>query len=123
VAALTGGLLASSRVQAHWDIELPDGDRMQRFLANPSDRWVNEHTVQRIPGVGWYVLVLFENAHVVGVLAFPNDLTAVCSQLGQRHPRQSEILRLTRRDWQRIRDHVDAFSGCFTCGHRFAEHR
>jgi hypothetical protein len=110
VAALTEGTLASSRVQSQWDVELPNGERVQvRFLANPRDRWVNEHLVYRIPNVQWYCLVLFEDMRVAGVLSFPNDLTAICAVLKKRHPRQDETLQFTRRNWWAIRDDPDRF--------------
>jgi len=37
------------------------------------------HIVHRIPGVTWHALVLYEGG--VGVIAFPNDLTAICAAL------------------------------------------
>ena len=50
VAALMGGRLASNPVQAYWDIELPDGAKVQaKYLVNSTDpsskAWVNEHLV------------------------------------------------------------------------------
>jgi predicted RNase H-like nuclease len=109
VAGLTGGRGAHSRVQAGWDVEVGDERIQVRFLANPAGRWINEHLVYRIPGVQWYTLVLFEELRVVGVLAFPNDLTDICSRLEKRHPRQAETLQLTQPNWQRIRDNADTF--------------
>jgi hypothetical protein len=110
VAALVGGTMASNRVQRHWDVAVPDGSLIQvKTLANPTDRWINEHTVHRLPGVDWYALVLFENFAPVGVVAFPPDLTAVCGALGKRHPRQDEELQFTRRNWLAIRDDPDRF--------------
>lgn len=50
VAALTGGTLATSRVQARYDLVLGDSTTVQvRYLANPAGPWVNEHLVHRIP--------------------------------------------------------------------------
>ncbi|MBO3739487.1 hypothetical protein [Actinoplanes flavus] len=71
--ALLGGELAASRVQAHWDLELPGGSKVQvKYLANPAGRWVNEHTVRRPAGeVQQYALVLFEAFAVVGVVVMP----------------------------------------------------
>lgn len=111
VAALTGGALATSRVQAKWDILQPNGNLLQvRYLANPADRWVNEHLVQTIPGVDRYALVLFEDMHPTGVLTFPPDLAPICSALGKRHPRQGKTLQFTRRNWLQMRDHADVFT-------------
>jgi hypothetical protein len=110
VAALTGGWLATSRVQAAWDVQEPDGSLTQvRYLANPGNRWVNEHLVRRIQAVTWYTLVLYEGGAAMGVVAFPNDLTAICAALGKRHPFQEETLQFTRRNWWAIRDNPDRF--------------
>jgi len=111
VAALTGAALAPSRVQAGHDLVLPDRQKIQvRYLANPSGAWVNEHLVQRIPGVEWYALVLFEAFAVIGVLALPADrLTQLGQALGKRHPRQDETLQLTRRNWCAIREDPNRF--------------
>jgi hypothetical protein len=111
VAALTGGTLATSRVQAGHDLALVDGVKVQvRFLANPAHTWINEHLVQQIPGVQWHTLVLLEAFSVTGVLAFPTrSLGAICQALGKRHPRQDETLQLTRRNWWTIRSSPDQF--------------
>ena len=40
------GELAPSRTQKGWDLTAPNGDHVQvRYLANPGDRWLNEHVV------------------------------------------------------------------------------
>ncbi len=116
VAALTGGTLATSRVQAGHDLALVDDVKVQvRYLANPAGTWVNEHVVRSISGVHWYTLVLLEAFTVTGVLAFPSrSLAPICQALGKRHPRQNETLQLTRRNWWTIRDSPDQFRahGC-----------
>lgn len=111
VAALAGGVLASSRVQAGHDLVLGEGAKVQvRYLANPAGVWVNEHLVHRIAGVDWYALVLFEAFTVVGVLIFPmGELGSICQALGKRHPRQEDALQFTRRNWWTIRDAPDRF--------------
>jgi hypothetical protein len=110
VAALMGGRSADNRVQPEWDIELSDGSRAQvRYLANPGNRWVNEHHVKSVPGVQWYVLVLLEAFDVTGVIAFPPDLTVICASLGKRHGVQERTLQFTRRNWWTIRDDPDRF--------------
>ncbi len=59
VAAISGGKLATSRVQQGWDVVLLDGKKVQlKSLSNPSvGAWPNEHTVHEIPWVAWYALV------------------------------------------------------------------
>ncbi|MFB6892821.1 hypothetical protein ACFCX4_26310 [Kitasatospora sp. NPDC056327] len=110
VLALWGGRLAASRVQADYDLVAADGEFVQvKYLANPSDGWPNEHVVKRVPGVHWYVLVLYEAFEVTGVLAFPPDLTDICAALGKRHSDRSATLQFTRRNWWAVRDGADAF--------------
>ncbi|GCB50454.1 hypothetical protein [Streptomyces sp. NL15-2K] len=110
VAALLGARLAESRVQANYDLISTDGEHVQvKYLANPVSHWPNEHTVRSIPGVDWYALVVYEAFAVTSVLAFPPDLTEICSALGKRHPGQSTSLQFTRRNWWTVRDDVDAF--------------
>ncbi|GAA4595876.1 hypothetical protein BJY16_001826 [Actinoplanes octamycinicus] len=50
VQALLGAQLAASRVQAHWDLALPDGAKVQvKYLANPADGWVAHRAARRDP--------------------------------------------------------------------------
>ncbi|MFI6762807.1 hypothetical protein ACIBF5_27105 [Micromonospora sp. NPDC050417] len=111
VQALLGGELAPSRVQAHWDLTLPDHARVQiKYLANPDGRWVNEHVVRAHPDVAFYALVLFEAFSVTGVLILPTaQLGAVHLELGKRHLRGDAELQLTRRNWQTMRDEPARF--------------
>ncbi|MFI1358097.1 hypothetical protein ACH4TV_31615 [Streptomyces sp. NPDC020898] len=110
VAALSGGRLAESRVQANYDLISADGEYVQvKYLANPLSDWPNEHTVRTIPGIDWYALVVYEAFTVTGVLAFPPDLTEICAALGKRHTGQSTSLQFTRRNWWTIRDNADAY--------------
>lgn len=110
VAALMGGTLARNRVQRAWDIELPDGAKVQvKYLANASGPWVNEHLVHRIETVHWYVLVIIEGFGVSGVLAFPADLRSIGAALGKRHPGQDITLQFTRTNWQAIRSNPQRF--------------
>jgi len=111
VAALIGGALATNRVQAAWDIQAPDGSLIQvKYLANTANSGINEHLVRRLPGVDWYTLVLIEDFEVVGVLAFPPDLTAICAALRKKHPYQGEQLQFTRRNWLSIRDNTKRYA-------------
>jgi len=111
VAALMGGTLATSRVQADYDVVLAGGATVQvRYLANSGATWVNEHRVYRIRRNVLYALVIFEAFVVVGVLVFPSDeLGSICAALGKRHPHQDSQLLLTRINWWAIRDAPDRF--------------
>ena len=110
VATLVGGTLATSRVQAGWDLETPDGTRYQvKYLANAIDSGVNEHCIRSRPGVDWYALVMIEDFTVAGVVAFPPDLTNVGAALGKKHPRQDVELQFTRVNWLAIRNHPEQF--------------
>lgn len=109
VAALMRGRLASNPVQAYWDIELPDGAKVQaKYLVNSADpttkAWVNEHLVRSLPGVDWYVLVIIEGFRVSGVAAFPPGLSPICQALGKKHGDQDTTLQFGRRNWLAIRD-------------------
>ncbi|GAA2845547.1 hypothetical protein Acy02nite_47040 [Actinoplanes cyaneus] len=108
---MLGGELAVSRVQAHWDLTLHGGDKVQvKYLANPASGWVNEHTVHAHPEVAYYALVLFEAFTVTGVLVLPiAQLSAVHAELGKRHSRGEGELQLTRRNWQTILDDPERF--------------
>lgn len=111
VAALMRGTLASSRVQASYDLTLDSGDTVQvRYLANPSERWINEHEVRSHPDATWYAIALFEAFQPVGVVAFPRDLSTIGSALGKRHPRQTDTLQFTAANWRAIRDHSVRFT-------------
>lgn len=105
VAALTGGQLAESRVQPHFDLTTPAGETVQvRYVANTSQAWVNEHPVTTRPEARWYALVLVEDFSSTGVLMFPQDLTRICAALRKTHPGQASSLQLTRRNATAIRD-------------------
>lgn len=111
VAALLGGTLAVSRVQAGHDLVLPGGTLVQvKYLANPAGGWINEHTVRSVAGVDLYALVLFEAFEIIGVLVFPTDqLAPICHALVKRHPDQERQLQFTRRNWLKIKDDPKRF--------------
>lgn len=110
VAALTGGNLASSRVQAGYDLTTPAGQTVQvRCLANTGTAWVNEHRIVSRPGAGLYALVIFEGFAVAAVLVFPPQLASICAALGKRHPAQDTTLQFTRPNFVAIRDNPDRF--------------
>lgn len=111
VAALLGGELASSRVQKGWDLTTPEQERVQvRYLANPADRWVNEHLVDFRADCDRYALVVFEAFDPKSVLVFDRrTIGGVCGALGKRHPDRDVTLQLTRRNYRQIIDEPQRF--------------
>ena len=105
--AVLGGEMATSRVQKDWDFTTDAGQQVQvRYLANPPDRWVNEHYVDFRAPCDLYALVIFEGFDAKALLVFTRaTIAAVCSALGKRHPNQEQGLALTRRNyWQLLAD-------------------
>mgnify|MGYP001488444613 CR=1 FL=1 len=104
VATWLGGSLAESRVQKDWDVRLGDGHTVQvRYLANPADRWDNEHHVRFTDQLDWYALAVFEAFELVAVVCLPRHaMPTVCQRLGKRHPDQSTSLQLTRANFRRL---------------------
>ena len=105
VAALLGGRLAESRVQKGYDLVDRDGQFVQvRYLANPSERWVNEHVVSFLDGLDSYALMIFEDLMPTGVVVFSRrNLAAVGAALGKRHPDQARTLQLTWANWRALK--------------------
>lgn len=67
-----GATLAAGPVQVGYELVLSDGMKvLVRYLANPGERWVNQHRVNRMPGVELCVLVILEVFEVAGSSAFP----------------------------------------------------
>lgn len=104
VAGLLDAELAASRVQKGYDATTSDGDRVQvRYLANPGDRWVNEHLVDFRADCDRYALVVFEAFDPKSVVVFQRaTLGAVCAALGKRHPNQDVVLQLTERNYRQL---------------------
>lgn len=104
VAALLGGQLAHSRVQKGFDLTTPDGGRVQvRYLANPRNRWVNEHLVDFRGDCDRYALVAFEDLEPRAVVVFSKETIGdVCRVLGKRHSHQSSYLQLTQRNFTHL---------------------
>jgi hypothetical protein len=99
VARLVDGELASNRVQKGWDVQEPDGSRIQvKYLANTSaGSWVNWHTVEPNEQQDWWALVIYLDLSPVAVHMFPSsDLTLICKALGKRHGNQSCNLQFTK---------------------------
>ena len=100
-----GGTLAESRTQKGWDfMDLEDRRVQVRYLANPVDRWVNEHVVDfRDGGCDRYALVIFEGLDAKSLLVFDHGyLAAVCTALGKRHIDQEDTLGLTQANYRAI---------------------
>lgn len=105
VAALLGGKLADSPVQANWDVEAAGVGRVQvKYLANSgSEAWVNEHPVKVNELMDAYAVVFYESLLPVSVVMFDaRRLAEVCQALGKRHPNQDTTLQLTRANYLRL---------------------
>jgi hypothetical protein len=113
VTALLAGELAASRVQKGYDMVTQTGVRVQvRYLANPKDGWVNEHTVRFDKDVDRYALVVFEDLDLLVVLLFPRKpLPDICAALG------SVILTKSAS----YSSHSATIGRCFSERHRFEQ--
>ncbi len=81
-----------------------------KHLANPSDRWLNEHESRLTELMDAYALVVFEDLAPKGMLPFSRTgLTAVGRALGKRHPHRETPL-LTRANYRRIVAESDRFA-------------
>lgn len=101
VEGLVSGTHAPSRVQKDWDIEGPDGEKIQvKYLANTGSSagtWVNEHPLVAPVQADSYALVVYEDLKPVAVVKFTlSRLAEVCARLGKRHGQQDKTLQLTR---------------------------
>lgn len=112
VAALVKGTLAGSRVQKGWDVRTPDGNRVQvKYLANPSDHWVNEHEIKFTDDMDNYAIVFFEALLPQAVIIFPAyDLMKVGHALGKRHPNLDKSLQFTRANYRQILSNPSLFT-------------
>lgn len=105
VAALLGGTLAPSPVQAHWDVEAPEVGKVQvKYLANSgNERWVNEHPVRVSDLMDAYAIVFYESLLPVSVVLLPaRRLAEIGLALAKRHPNQDSTLQLTRANYVRL---------------------
>ena len=111
VCQLLNGTLATSRVQKGYDLITQDGNRVQvKYLANPSGRWRNEHTIVFAPETDRYALVFFEDFEVEAVLIFPRErLSEACFALKKRHPDQENKLQFTQVNYRSIVNNVADF--------------
>jgi hypothetical protein len=111
VAELVGGQRAESPVQADWDVQTPDDNKIQvKYLANSADKWVNEHTVIINERMNSYAIVIFEALLPQSVIIFPaNNLAAVGAKLGKRHGNLDTTLQFTQANYRQIRNDTAAF--------------
>jgi hypothetical protein len=112
VHRLLGGTLALSRVQKGYDLIRPDGRKVQvKYLANPGQKWVNEHHVRFDGGADDYALVVFEGMALDTVVLFAREtIGEVCRRLGKRHPGQDRGLQMTRVNYLEILDNAVEFA-------------
>jgi hypothetical protein len=104
VAALVGGTCADNPVQKDWDVSGPDGEKIQvKYLANPADRWVNEHCVQVNDFMDSYAIVIFEALLPQAVIIFSaRTLAAIGLKLAKRHGNLDTTLQFTRANYLQI---------------------
>lgn len=106
------GKLADSPTQPGWDVQAPDSKRIQvKYLANPGDKWVNEHLIQTSSLMDSYALGIFEALLPQAVVIFPVDnLAAVGTSLGKRHGSRETTLQFTQANFRRVLGDMDAFN-------------
>jgi hypothetical protein len=111
VAALVNGHLTESRVQPDYDVIGPSGEKIQvKYLANPGNKWINEHEIKFSLNMDSYALVFFENLQLVAILMFSRaGIESVCRSLNKRHRNQHDSLQLTQRNFQQILDNAEGF--------------
>jgi len=113
VAALVDGKLAESRVQKGWDVSTASDEKIQvKYLANPADRWVNEHHIVINEYMTAYALVLYEALLPTAVIIFPvTGLQKVGMLLGKKHGNLETTIQFTRQNYHRIKDNPATFAG------------
>ena len=111
VAELVNGHLTESRVQPDYDIIGPSGEKIQvKYLANPGNKWINEHEIKFSPNMDSYVLVFFENLQLLAILMFSSTgIEAVCRTLKKRHGNQHNSLQLTQRNFRQLLGDTENF--------------
>lgn len=111
VAALAVGTLADSPVQPGWDVRTPDDEKIQvKYLANPADSWVNEHSIQVSELMDSYAIVIFEALLPQAVIVFPvRNLAAIGTKLHKRHGNLDTTLQFTRANYRQIRKDAAGF--------------
>ncbi len=111
VAALLDGTRANSPVQKGWDVQTPDGKKIQvKYLANSAERWVNEHPIQISNLMDKYAIVIFESLLPQAIIIFPADnLAAVGNKLGKKHSNLDTTLQFTQANYRKIRNENTEF--------------
>jgi hypothetical protein len=113
VRDLVGGRLAPSRTEKGWDVETPEGKKIQvRYLANRSGNWHNWHWVASSDLWDWYALVVFVDLQPLAVHMFPStDLSPICACLKKRHANQDRLLNYTYGNFVAINADPAHFTG------------
>ena len=119
-AEVLGGQVSDNPVQQGWDVELPNGTRVQvKSLANSAGRgcWPNEHPL-RFPAnaeaerVDLYALAVFIDLKPIHLLVFHRAaLGGIYDLLGKTHAERGQCLQLTRCDYEQIIGAREEFSG------------
>lgn len=111
--AILGGAMAPSRVHKHYDLTTDDGRTVQvRYLANPVDKWVNEHVVDFRQGVDLYALLIVEALDARTLLVFERDTVgSVAAALGKKHPDQDTTIQFTRVNYQQLLREEEKLAG------------
>jgi hypothetical protein len=114
VLAVLGGKIAESRVQKGYDLIMEHGETVQvRYLANPADRWVNEHLVDFRGGCDRYALLIVEDLDARSLVIFAKSgLSSACTKLAKRHGNQDVTLQFTRANYRAIASEPDRFTPC-----------
>ena len=112
VKELVGGILASSPIQKDWDVQTPNGETYQvKYLANSTEKWVNEHPVSVNEAMKYYALVIFEDLLPKAVIIFPaNNLARIGELLKKKHPNLDKTLQFTKANYTQIIKNTAHFS-------------
>lgn len=100
VAVLLDAKMADSRVQKGFDLIRRNGRRVQvKYLANPTQRWINEHEIIFTNEIDDYALVIFGGLDLESVLIFPAEtMGRITALLRKRHPKQDTTLQFTQKN-------------------------
>jgi len=115
-AEVMHGTRAINPVQTGYDVELPDGVRVQvKYLANTSDgNWRNGHEVRfpEDPSVLLYALLVVLDLEPVHLLVFHRArLADLYDRLHKRHADQGQRLSLTKANYHKIAGNPEQFAG------------
>ncbi len=104
VGKLLNARFADSFVQKGYDLIRPNGQFVQvKYLSNPSNHWINEHSILFPESVNEYALIIFVSLELKAIIVFKRGtLGQVCSLLGKKHPNQDTTLQFTKRNYKMI---------------------